>query len=73
VKNPYTEIKEEKASLISPESFLNTGGCVYWWKWNLFCNIKDVMYWWNFNLFSIYGMWWNLNPACNIFCQRYYI
>jgi hypothetical protein len=24
-------------------------------------------------LFVIYGMWWNLNPACNIFCQRYYI
>jgi hypothetical protein len=24
-------------------------------------------------LFEIYGMWWNLNPACNIFCQRYYI
>jgi hypothetical protein len=27
----------------------------------------------NFNLFVIYGMWWNLNPACNIFYQRYYI
>jgi hypothetical protein len=53
-KNPYTEIKEEKASLISVESFFNVGGCVYWWKWNLFCNIKDVMYWWNFN------------PFCNI-------
>jgi hypothetical protein len=25
------------------------------------------MYWWNFNLFVIYGMWWNLNPACNIY------
>jgi hypothetical protein len=24
-------------------------------------------------LFIIYEMWWNLNPACNIFCQRYYI
>jgi hypothetical protein len=24
-------------------------------------------------LFVIYGMWWNLNPACNIFCLRYYI
>jgi hypothetical protein len=23
-------------------------------------------------LFVIYGMWWNLNPTCNIFCQRYY-
>jgi hypothetical protein len=23
--------------------------------------------------FEIYEMWWNLNPACNIFCQRYYI
>jgi hypothetical protein len=57
-KNLYTEIKEEKASLISAESF---------------CNIKDAMYWWNFNRFVIYGMWWNLNPACNIFCQRYYI
>jgi hypothetical protein len=53
--------------------FCNAGGCVYWWKWNLFCNIKDAMYWWNFNLFVIYGMWWNLNPSCNIFCQRYYI
>jgi hypothetical protein len=31
------------------------------------------MYWTNFNLFVIYGMWWNLNPASNIFCQRYYI
>jgi hypothetical protein len=31
------------------------------------------MYWWNLNLFVIYGMWWNLNPSCNIFCQRYYI
>jgi hypothetical protein len=20
-------------------------------------------------LFEIYGMWWNLNPACNIFCK----
>jgi hypothetical protein len=19
-------------------------------------------------LFEIYGMWWNLNPTCNIFC-----
>jgi hypothetical protein len=46
---------------------------VYWWKWNPFCNIKDVMYWWNFNPFLIYGMWWNLNLAYNIFCQRYYI
>jgi hypothetical protein len=54
VKNPYIEIKEEKASLISAESFCNAGGCVYWWKWNLFCNIKDAMYWWNFN------------PFCNI-------
>jgi hypothetical protein len=35
-KNPYTEIKEEKASLISAESFFNAGGCVFWWKWNLF-------------------------------------
>jgi hypothetical protein len=24
-------------------------------------------------LFVIYGMWWNFNPACNIFFQRYYI
>jgi hypothetical protein len=24
-------------------------------------------------LFEIYGMWWNLNPSCNIFYQRYYI
>jgi hypothetical protein len=24
-------------------------------------------------LFVIYGMWWNLNPTCYIFCQRYYI
>jgi hypothetical protein len=24
-------------------------------------------------LFEIYGMWWNLNPVGNIFCQRYYI
>jgi hypothetical protein len=24
-------------------------------------------------LFEIYGMMWNLNPTCNIFCQRYYI
>jgi hypothetical protein len=24
-------------------------------------------------LFEIYGMWWNMDPACNIFCQRYYI
>jgi hypothetical protein len=24
-------------------------------------------------LFKIYGMWWNLNLACNIFCQIYYI
>jgi hypothetical protein len=24
-------------------------------------------------LFVIYGMWWNLNLAGNIFCQRYYI
>jgi hypothetical protein len=46
--------------------FFNAGGCVYWWKWNPFCNIKDVMYWWNFNPFLIYGMWWNLNPAYNI-------
>jgi hypothetical protein len=44
VKNPYTEIKEEKASLISAESFFNAEGCVYWWKWNPFCNIKDAMY-----------------------------
>jgi hypothetical protein len=27
--------------------------------------MKDAMYWWNFSLFVIYGMWWNLNPACN--------
>jgi hypothetical protein len=24
------------------------------------------MYGWNF---KIYGMWWNLNPACSIFCR----
>jgi hypothetical protein len=24
-------------------------------------------------LFVIYRMWWNLNPACNIFCLRYNI
>jgi hypothetical protein len=24
-------------------------------------------------LFVIYGMWWNFNLACNIFCERYYI
>jgi hypothetical protein len=45
---------QEKASLIFAESFFNKGGWVYWWKWNLFCNIKDEMYWWNFN------------PFCNI-------
>jgi hypothetical protein len=55
VKNPYTEIKEEKASLISAGSFCNARGCVCWWKWNLFCNIKDAMYWWNFNPF--YNIW----------------
>jgi hypothetical protein len=60
-KNPYTEIKEEKASLISTNPFCNAGGCVYWWKWNPFCNIKDAMYWWNFK------------PFCNIFCLRYCI
>jgi hypothetical protein len=33
---------------------LFAGGCLYWWKWNPFCNIKDAMYWWNFNPF------WNI-------------
>jgi hypothetical protein len=44
MKSPYTEIKEEKASLIFTESFFNARGCVYWRKWYLFCNIKDEMY-----------------------------
>jgi hypothetical protein len=48
VKNPYTEIKEEKASLMRC-----IGGISI--------------------LFVIYGMWWNLNPTCNIFFLGYYI
>jgi hypothetical protein len=36
---------EEKASLILLNPFCNAGGCVYWWKWIPFCDIKDMMYW----------------------------
>jgi hypothetical protein len=38
-----------------------------------FCNIKDVMYWWNFNPFCNIWDVVELNLACNVFCQRYYI
>jgi hypothetical protein len=44
--------KKQAWFLLNP--FCNEG-CVYSWKRNPFCNIKDVMYWWNLNLFVIYS------------------
>jgi hypothetical protein len=41
--------------------------------WNPFCNVKDVMFGGISILFELYGMWWNLNHACIVFCPRYYI
>jgi hypothetical protein len=41
--------------------------------WILFVMPEDVSIGGNGVRFVIYGMWWNLNLACNIFFQRYYI
>jgi hypothetical protein len=38
------KLRKKKQALFLLNPFCNAGGCVYWWKWNPFCNIKNAMY-----------------------------